>query len=409
MHIDDFARQNIKDRLPELIMAEDLFKDDRERARFSASKGGMFRCPVCGAKLALYRPKANRYNPWNINGFGRCPHFGRDGQYHGDTVGLYAAIHGIDEGEAFLRLAEDIGEVPKRSERWMREREKEEAIESEMSEARKLDNAAHCHIASTWGDSMAYTGRRLLEKRGIRMECLPPDVKARVGYVDDDGFISQSGGRYKVSGIVFSLGSGDDLSVQIRKSRGGRYVSKDDGGPRFISFGNARPFNADALQTADVLFITEGPFDALSMIECGASAVASIGAGNHGYILERLYRSGIRDRQTVFVSYDGDAAGENGGTALIKALSQIPGLKVFRYPASSGGKDFNDLLLTGRTVAEERIAFAKGLAFSCGKGLITPDAVESAIRMLEKHDGQGTGEEYCRKALQRLRGLWRKA
>ena len=45
-------------------------------------------------------------------------------------------------------------------------------------------------------------------------------------------------------------------------------------------------------------------------------------------------------RQTVFVSYDGDAAGENGGAALIKALSQIPGLKVFRYPASSGGKDF---------------------------------------------------------------------
>ena len=407
MHIDEFARQNMKDKLPELIISEDLFKDDRERAKFSATKGGMFRCPICGAKLALYRPKSGRYNPWNINGFGRCPHFGRDGQYHGDTVGLYAAIHGVDEGDAFIQLAQDMGQLPKRPGRWMRERQKGIAVESEKSEARNHDNAAHCLLAASWGDSMAPAGKALMEKRGIALERLPEGVRTRIGYVDDDRFTNQQGGHYKLSGIAFSLGAGGDLSVQIRCARGGRFITKEDRFSRFISFGEARPFNAEALLTSGILFITEGPFDALSMIQCGADAVASIGAGNHGYIQEAIFRN--PNRPVVFIAYDDDEAGQTGAGSLQNSLEMIPGVSVFRFPASGMAHDFNDMLIQDRNQAKERIALARGLALCLKEGMLDDVIIREEICSIRKHDAAGDGAEFVSKSLKKLRIFYRGA
>ena len=406
MHIDEYTRQAINDRLPELIESEGLFRSDKERARFSLTSGGKFRCPICGAKLALYKPRSNHSNnPWNINGFGKCPHFGRGGQYHGSTSGLYAAIHGISENEAFMQLVRDEGIVPEYEGRRVRERKKADAIESEMSEARRRDNAAHCLISASWGDAMDDVGRGLMESRGIAMSRLPQDVRSLVGYVDDDSFLSQQGGRYHLSGIVFSLGGEQDLSVQIRCTRGRRFISKDDSFTRFMSFGEARPFNASVLSSSEAIFITEGPFDALSMIQCGADAVASIGAGNHGYIQECIFRN--PNHPVVYIAYDDDDAGANGAESLKSALEMIPGLSVFRYPAAGTSHDFNDLLMADAGHASERIALGKGLAICLKRGSIDSGTVEKELEMIRTHDEAGDGTDFVHRSLMRLRDLYR--
>lgn len=406
MHIDETMRRAMKDRLPELIISEDLFRDGRERARFSTERGGMFRCPICGAKVALYRPRSDAHNPWNMNGFGRCPHFGRGGQYHGDTVGLYAAIHGIDEGEAFVRLArQSRSSRPSAVE--VEARRKAVEVAGERDEARSMENAAYCLSTAAWGSEMGIGGRRLLASRGIHIEALPPQVGESVGYVDGDGFRSRSDGRYKLSGIVFRLGGGHDIGVQVRCSRGGRFVPKGSKAMRFMSYGQARPFNAPVLSSSPVVFIAEGPFDALSMVQCGADAVAAMGAGNHGYIEECVFRN--PERPVVFVAYDDDEAGVNGSRSLCASLSAIPGLQVFRYPASGSSHDFNDLLCADRAQAQSRIALAKGLATCLREGILDRSVVEEMMARVAEHDARGDGDGFVDRALARLRRFYRDA
>ena len=404
MNIDESTRQDIKDRLPELIAEEGLFKDAREEARFSLQKGGAFRCPVCGSKLVLYRSRTSG-NPWGINGFGRCSHFGRGGEYHGDTIGLYAAIHGLTESEAFIQLVKDHSASGPKDSRWLAERRKSEEVEAERSLARTEDNAAYAMMSASWGMDMPYEGKSLLAKRGIMLSSLPSDVIDSVGYIDADGFTNQNGGHYRLEGIVFRLGE-ENLSVQIRRTRGGMFIPKEERGPRFISFGEARCFLPCSLDSEDAAFITEGPFDALSIEACGGRAAASIGAGNHGYIEEKLFRS--VSRPVTFICFDDDEAGSSGAKSLLSDLRKIPGLTVLRYPIAGTYHDFNDMLRDSPAEAQERVSLARGLAISIKKGIIDEKDAEKLIGGMSRHDASGDGADFCRKALARLRGCWKK-
>lgn len=404
MNIDECARQDMKDRLPELIAEEGLFKDAREEFRFSIQKGGAFRCPVCGCKLVLYRNRSSSDNPWGINGFGRCSHFGRGGQYHGDTVGLYAAIHGISEGEAFIQLVKGRSASEPHDSRWLAERRRNEEVEAEKSTARTEDNAAYAMSHASWGDSMPPIGKRLLKQRGIELDDIPSAIRESVGYISASGFTNMEGRRYHIEGIVFRLGDGE-LSVQIRRTKKDAFVGKGEKGPRFISYGEARCFLPCSIDCDTALFITEGPFDALSIEACGGDAVATIGAGNHGYLEERMFRSG--SRPLVFVCFDDDEAGNSGSGKLVSELEKIQGLTVMRYPVAGCCHDFNDMLRVSPAKARERVSLAKGLALSFQRGLLEKSRISKLVEAIRRHDGLGDGDEFVSRALSRLRRLWR--
>ena len=100
-------------------------------------------------------------------------------------------------------------------------------------------------------------------------------------------------------------------------------------------------FNASSLREKDgLLFVTEGAFDALSLIVKGYRAVAIFG-------LDGLRWEWVREREIV-LALDTDSAGEKGVGELAKKAQQF-GIKLRRLTAEElgGCKDANEALVNG--------------------------------------------------------------
>ena len=400
-------KRALKGTLGSFIAANRLFGKGEERY-FSPERGGTFRCPICGRKLGLFVKSDGYSDPWGINSFGHCPHFGHGGEYSSDIFGMYAAVYGISEKDAFSRLMKEeelTAPGTRRRQMQIAERERQEYGAAENGFIRKnmekLDSLGY-------GKRMLPEGKALLEKRGIHIDSMSQRLRGLVSYMPETEFLSKSGSAYKAEGIVFRLGQ-DGSSFQIRKTHGGSYVSKDGSDFRFISMGPADCFNAECIADASgaPIFITEGPFDALSVIEAGGrNAVAVIGAGNHSRLIEAMRK---RERPAVaFICFDPDEAGKNGAAKLYKELMAIDGITPLPFPLGGSCHDFNDLIMADRNSAEERIALASGIASSISAGYLSKRGAFRLIKALRTADAEGKGAERCSEMLSWLRGEWRK-
>ncbi len=103
----------------------------------------------------------------------------------------------------------------------------------------------------------------------------------------------------------------------------------------------------------EILFICEGPNNALSFVEIGFSAVATFGATNlpNSDLLKKYAENKI-----VILAGDGDEAGDKFNTSLalliVQNNIQIKDLKALVFP---GGKDANDLLKAGTLADYENV------------------------------------------------------
>lgn len=142
----------------------------------------------------------------------------------------------------------------------------------------------------------------------------------------------------------------------------------------------APPFNLEALYNADArpVFITEGAFDALSIIEAGGIAIATNSASNRQRIIEALTKR--KTRSTLILCYDTDDAGQKATAELARGLT---GLETPFLQADICGqyKDPNERLTA------ERAAFVEAVRTTELKtrfpGLLT---TERAIQILENVD-----------------------
>lgn len=105
-------------------------------------------------------------------------------------------------------------------------------------------------------------------------------------------------------------------------------------------------FNASALAGSGPVFVCESPIDALSLIMCGASAIALGGVGT-SKLMRHLDRSSIGC--VLIVCFDNDDAGREAGGRLLESLLRR-GLKAMPARFSLGlygrSKDANDLLVS---------------------------------------------------------------
>jgi hypothetical protein len=111
---------------------------------------------------------------------------------------------------------------------------------------------------------------------------------------------------------------------------------------------------ADAFD-ADIIFLCEGPADAMALHECGFSAVASVATSIPSWLPNRLaFRK-------VMVALDADETGDQAAEKHINEL-RAHGARAVRL-RPEGGKDWNDVLLKVGTTdlrrfIEEKIAAA---------------------------------------------------
>ena len=386
----EFVKSEIKANLPSMVVNYNL-----ARPRFNEWAGGEFSCPVCGHTLKAY---INSAGNWSINPLGNCSDFGSGG-YYCDSFGLYAAVHGIGNGDAFKALMTENGITfsgVKSSDSKMdfsllakkkAEREQLEAARQAARDGKKARNCQKVLQNTIFGYDMPKIALDLLFSRGIDILQLPEKVVNLIGYVNCNGLESlDSDSTYSIEGIVFKL---NDKACQIRRTIGNRFIGKNDKMSRFQTFGLATPLFYQTIENnGDPLFITEGPFDALALYAAGAkNVIATLGASNHNYILSNLKQMD----GGYLVCYDPDDAGQKNGLELVNALNN-KGCNCALLPVNGSQHDANDLLQSDPDKLTKRIYFGNLLA----KNWLNHKKVNHALDVLRSCDLQNNDYHFDR-------------
>ena len=119
-------------------------------------------------------------------------------------------------------------------------------------------------------------------------------------------------------------------------------------------------FNQRALsaQDAQEVFVTEGAFDALSIIEAGAAAIALNSAGNTTLLLEYIARH--KTKATLILCLDDDKAGKAATRQLRRELEQYD-VAFVEADICNGCKDANEALVKDRAAFINAVQRARGL------------------------------------------------
>ena len=139
--------------------------------------------------------------------------------------------------------------------------------------------------------------------------------------------------------------------------------------------GAAGIFNERALYTQDVkeIFITEGFFNALSIIEAGATAIATNSASNADILLKALEEKPTK--ATLILAFDGDEAGMRATEKLLAGLQRLNVSHIIAGAdiRGSGKEDANDLL------TKDRGAFIEAVQRTQQKTAARPDNISFYI------------------------------
>lgn len=159
-----------------------------------------------------------------------------------------------------------------------------------------------------------------LAQRGISMETAQ---KYNLEYTIDKGIV----------GILFRTGEGSSVT---------RFVNEPDPKKRYQKSGASDFFNFSVFEeSADPVFVTEGEFDCLSILETGClNAVCLGGATNADKFMERLKVT--KKRNTLILVLDNDNAGEEAARTIRQKAKEL-GIACLS-PALGNVKDINELL-----------------------------------------------------------------
>ena len=294
--------------------------------------------------------------------------------FYGDIIDLYRAEHQCDYGEAFRALCERFGiEVDKptewplnsagspQSDRTMQSNTKaplpaENAPEGKIEAVEdKQDYTTfyeHCNKQISDPEAQAY-----LSLRGISQDTA---TAYKLGYDTRTGFLIVPTSRY----YYVARNTNPEAENRYNNPKGAKIEL----------------FNAQAIYNEESrpVFIVEGAFDALSIIEAGGEAVALNSTSNTRKLLETLKTKSTRS--TLILCLDTDDAGKKAAAQLADGLRE---LNIAYVTADICGqhKDPNAALQANRAAffeavrtAEQKVRFP---------GLLT---LERAISILEAVD-----------------------
>ena len=136
------------------------------------------------------------------------------------------------------------------------------------------------------------------------------------------------------------------------------YIARrTDGGTEYAKMnetggGEAGIFNEQVLKDAEAVFICEGVFDALAIIEVGGNALALNSTSNAEKLLEHLAHTPTK--ATLILSLDNDTAGQRSQTQLAEGLKR---LNISYITANIAGKykDANEALTSNRAAFKESV------------------------------------------------------
>lgn len=350
------ARQEIRRNWRQLITG--ITTEAKRKANGEAS----YICPFCGHGTngdGLTRnPKSKEGNSLKCFGCG----------FAGDIIDLYQQAQGCDYNTALKTLAGQMGiEIDP-----YREQQQPPAVHSEKNNATerpqsRFEEAGGINIppeAKTPQNALQSVTEAPANYAAYYVQCLQRlDDPAAAAYL-------QSRGISKATAIKFCIGfdpaadpanapgaMGDEYRPHptprlIIPTGTEHYIARrTDGGSEYKKMNPAgsKPgiFNSRALYAQDVqeVFITEGAFDALSIIEAGAAAIALNSTANTDSLIKQLEER--RTDATLIICLDNDEAGKKAAAKLREGLQRL-NISHITADICAGYKDPNEALTGNR-------------------------------------------------------------
>lgn len=352
---------------------------DREQARLEIkqgvncegylekSKNGMYCCPLCGSGKGNHGTGAvklySKTNTWYCHA---CKNEDLQGR-QGDIIDLYKITMGTDYNTALSLLGNCIGitidspDLPRRAET------RPQADKTPTTDTKGQDGASRGQneAAADYMDYYRECRKRItdpaavsyLKKRGISTETA---AAYWIGFDPAADPAGAPGGRGEIKHPCPRI---------IIPTTAGHYVGRrTDGGKDFekINAKGSRPgiFNGKALFAQDVqeVFITEGAFDALSILEAGHTAIALNSAANTAALLDMLEKK--RTAATLILCPDNDSDPQTAERVRKEFATLAEGLQrlnISHIIADINGafKDANEHLTGNREAFAEALEQAK--------------------------------------------------
>ena len=186
---------------------------------------------------------------------------------------------------------------------------------------------------------------------------------AAEAYVLQRGISKETAKRFQLGWDVGLTSTGDTADVLVIPTSNSTFIYRRldadcDSSSRYRnSPGQTHLFNEAALvNVQSPIFITEGAIDALSIIECGAEAVALNSTANVNRLLRMLEEQ--KPTQQLIIAMDSDAAGKRAEKELAEGLSRLS-IPYYIVSDWNGCKDANELLVKDRPSFEKLLSTAR--------------------------------------------------
>ncbi len=379
----DTARQEIRERI------------DCKRYLEKSKKSGLFNCPFCGSgkgKNATGALKLYKTNTWTCHACGKS----------GDVIDLYQNATGADFFTALFMLGQEIGiEIETGADKGKNRQATQTAPNSPIE-----GQTTQKDINVPSDDKNPNTGR--LEGDDLPSADFREYYKKCRDRLNDPSAISYLSARGIDIKTAEAAWIGFDPEADPANAPGAmgnehkphpclrliipttraHYVGRRIDGQKEFDKVNAKGstpgiFNKQALYAQDVqeVFITEGAFDALSVLEAGGAAIALNSANNAEMLIKSLERR--RTGATLILCLDNDQAGEKAGETLKEGLARLE-IPFLTADICNGAKDPNEALTADRAEFFKAVQEAKEKAMETTQNAREVQEVTTASDYLSK-------------------------
>jgi len=327
---------------------QQAIQEIRSRIRCSEyltkSKNGLYCCPFCGSGTGPHGTGALKVydtNTWTCHACNKS----------GDVIDLYREATGADFAEAVDKLAQiagiDIdrkfnsGAAPRTSFNGNRgtnapqePKAPEKGLKTPQEES--PDYTAYYEACKKMLDSPeGAAGIAYLDQRQVRAAALQCGVgfDPQADPASAPGAIGEAYKPHPCPRIIIPCGK----SFYMGRSINGGYAEKANT-PTKVNFFNGEKLFAPEVQE---VFITEGAFDALSVMEAGGEALGLNGTPQIKKLVQRLGER--KPSATLIIALDNDNAGHKATAALAEDLTRLK-IPFITADICNGLKDPNEAL-----------------------------------------------------------------
>ena len=317
-------------------------------------------CPLCGNGTGS-TGDGMRIDPHGNGKQLKCFKCG----FYGDIVDLYQQEHNCTAGDAFTALRDRFNIT----------------IDSEATRTPTEPRKVEQYISTTTTGNTPETATERPDFTDYLNECYTHrNDPAAVKYLSFRGISQETATAYKLG---YDPRKGLLIIPASRHFYAARYINPE-AKQRYDNPKGAKTelFNAQAIYNADgrPVFIVEGAFDALSIIEAGGQAVALNSTSNYNKVLEMVTKKATKN--TLILCLDNDEAGAKATPELAKGLQEL-NISHITADICGGYKDPNEALTADKLAFTGAIKAAESAATPQPAGLLT---LERAISILEAVD-----------------------